>query len=223
MDSYTFLRMIEEHVLLPVIIAFGAAILLICKHFFDKISKSIVAKNEISEMDKQASIRNKLMITLQESVKTAVASNMQTASAMKSGGRKLEEYQIQELNNSAMNIVLGSLPPSLTEEGGVLLDFIGSREKLNGLISAMIEKYVYEYKLSEMKSKNQIPIEDGTDISTGEDSQDNNVETEYAESDARSMNEDVILEQEPAVCSDDNCVNERCETHRKVRKTPTLY
>lgn len=222
MDSYTFFRMIEEHVLLPVIIAFGAAILLICKHFFDKISKSIVAKNEISEMDKQASIRNKLMITLQESVKTAVASNMQTASAMKSGGRKLEEYQIQELNNSAMNIVLGSLPPSLTEEGGVLLDFIGSKEKLNGLISAMIEKYVYEYKLSEMKSKNQIPSDDKTDVSIEEDSKDN-TETEYIESDSSSMNEDIILEQEPEVCSNNNCGNERCETHRKIKKTPTLY
>lgn len=222
MDSYTFFRMIEEHVLLPVIIAFGAAILLICKHFFDKISKSIVAKNEISEMDKQVSIRNKLMITLQESVKTAVASNMQTASAMKSGGRKLEEYQIQELNNSAMNIVLGSLPPSLTEEGGVLLDFIGSKEKLNGLISAMIEKYVYEYKISEMRSKNQIPADDESDVPTGEYPQDNS-ETEYHESDPSSTREDVILEQEPEVCSDDNYDNEKCETHRKIRKTPTLY
>ena len=60
MDWYTFGSAIMEHIMIPIIIALGTALLLIFKNRFDKISKSIVAKNEMEEMEKSTNIRKQL-------------------------------------------------------------------------------------------------------------------------------------------------------------------
>lgn len=216
MEFYNFIQMIEEHVILPIIIAFGAAILIICKHFFDKISKSIVAKNEISEMQKQVSIRNELMNTIQEAVKTAVASNMQTANAMKSGGRKLDEDQIKELNDNAMKLIIGYLPPSLTEEGGLLLEYIGSREKLDNMIYAMIEKTVYDYKINTVNKQDTITVAEDT----------NNDECATSTLEDEESVDDTAGEETSEVLGDDHeCTVDCIDIHstRKRRSTPVLF
>lgn len=138
---------IGDHIIVPIIMAIGVGILFVLKHYIDKISKSIVAKNEISAMEKQSTVRKELLTTLSTIVEAAVGSNMQIANAMKANGEKLTPEQISELNQSAKKLVINSLPPSLTNDGGVLLEIIGGREKLDAVIDSLMEKSVYEYKV----------------------------------------------------------------------------
>lgn len=147
MDWNMFMGGVWDHIFIPILIAIGAAMLYVIKHYADKISKSIVAKNELAAMEKENTARKEILNTLSTMVESAVASNMQLADAMKKNGAKLNEDQIAELNRSAKQLVINTLPPSLTNEGGVLLEIIGGREKLDAIIQSMMEKYVYEYKI----------------------------------------------------------------------------
>lgn len=156
MDWNIIMGGIWDHVMIPIIIAIGVALAFVVKHYADKVSKSIVAKNEISAMEKQSSVRKELLTTLSTIVEAAVGSNMQIANTMKASGQKLTPEQISELNQSAKKLVINSLPPSLTNENGVLLEIIGGKEKLDAVIDSMMEKYVYEYKI---KAKQQAPVQ----------------------------------------------------------------
>lgn len=150
---YTFIGAIMDHIIVPIIIALGAALLLICKNRFDKISKSIVAKNELADMQKKTNIRKDLMEQIAINVEAAVASNMQIADGMKAGGKSLTEEQVKSLNESAKQLVINALPSSMTEDDGVLLEILGGRAKLDAMIDAMMEKYVYEYKVKKIQAQ----------------------------------------------------------------------
>lgn len=153
MDSTMFWSYVLDHIFVPIMIVIGASVVIVVKHYADKIAKSIVAKNEISSMSKENTVRNELIKTLDEMVKAAVASNMELAKKLKENGRKLTDDEIEELNNTVITLVMNSLPPSLTNDDGVLLEIIGGRDKLDAIIRSMMEKYVYEYKIAD-KSNN---------------------------------------------------------------------
>lgn len=142
-----FIEMIKQQLVLPLIVTFIGGLVYFGKKYMDQISRSILAKNEMTVLEKESQLRNQVLQTISESTKSAVAYNMETANSIKAEGRYLTEDEITELNESAMNIVLNSLPPSLTEEDGVLLKLIGNKEKLIALIKSYMEKYVYEYKM----------------------------------------------------------------------------
>lgn len=149
MDKYEFWSSILNNIFTPVFVVIGGAVVIYVKHFADKFAKILIAKNEIAEMEKQSTVRKDLLEVIATTVESAVASNMQLANSMKRSGTKLTEDQIMELNNSAKSLIMNALPQGLTEEGGVLLDIIGGRDKLNAIIDSMMEKYVYEYKIKE--------------------------------------------------------------------------
>ena len=107
-------------------------------------------------MSKKNTIRNELLVTLSEVVKAAVASNMELSDQMKQNGHKLTDDEIRELNGTVMRLVMNTLPPSLTNDDGVLLEIIGGKDKLESIIKSMMEKYVYEYKIDKLKNKNQV-------------------------------------------------------------------
>lgn len=153
MDNAMFWSYVLDHIFVPVMIVIGTALVIVVKHYADKIAKSIVAKNEISSMSKENTVRNELIKTLDEMVKAAVASNMDLSKKLKENGRKLTDNEIMELNNTVTTLVMNSLPPSLTNDDGVLLEIIGGRDKLDAIIRSMMEKYVYEYKIAD-KSNN---------------------------------------------------------------------
>lgn len=159
MDWANILSAIGEHIIIPIIIALGTAILLVLKTSFDKIAKSVVAKNELSDMEKKTNIRKELIATIAVEVEAAVGSNMQLADKMKESGQKLTDEQIKSLNNSAKQLVINALPPSLTEENGVLLEIIGGKDRLEAIIDAMMEKSVYEYKVKKAKAQEYVRIE----------------------------------------------------------------
>lgn len=147
MDFTTIWSTVMDAIIIPVIIALATAIVFIAKSGFNRISKSITAKNELAAMESQQAIREKLVAMIDDSVKAAVASNMSTVEELKKNNHKLTGNEIQELNESAKQLVLNTLPPELTDEDGTLLSILGGTAKLDGLITSLIEKYVYEYKL----------------------------------------------------------------------------
>lgn len=145
---------IVDNVLLPVLLVVGSTVLLVVKSYVNKITKSIIAKNELDALERTNSVNNHLINEISVIVESAVASNMQLAESMKEGSENgLSDDQIKELNESTMRLINNALPPSLLDVDSPLLEIIGGRERLNSIIKNMIEQYVYEYKVKRSRSK----------------------------------------------------------------------
>lgn len=147
MDGYQVFQAILDNLAVPVLLAIGGGIAVIVTKWLDKIGNSITIKNEIDSIEKRMKTRQQIIETLRPTVEAAVASNMQLADKMRERNGKLSEEDAVALNESAKELVLNTLPKSLTDEDGVLLDIIGGRDQLNTAIKIMIEQYVYDYKL----------------------------------------------------------------------------
>ena len=134
----------------------------ICICLFSVVSLiySIVNKNAMSDLEKETAVRKKLLDTIESCVEAAVGSNMQLADSMKEDGNSLTEEQIAKLNKNVKTLVYSSLPSSLTEEDGTLMKIIGGPDKLEALIDAMMEKYVYEYKIKKSAAVQVIQAEE---------------------------------------------------------------
>jgi len=150
--GYMIFQTILDNLAVPILIAVGGGIALIVNKYFEKITNSIAVKNEIAAIEKRTKIRKDILETLEPAVKAAVASNMDIAAKMKENKGKLTQEDVKELNNSAISLVMNTLPDSLTSEDGVLLEIIGGREQLECAIKVMIERYVYEYKIESKKN-----------------------------------------------------------------------
>lgn len=149
MDLTTILSQVMDILIVPAIVVICTAALLIAKSVTKRISKSVLAKNEMAQIESQQVIREKLLKMISDAVQSAVAANMATAEQMKKNNKKLTTKQIQELQDSAKTLTINTLPPELFEEDSTLLSILGGKDKLDGLITSLIEKYVYEYKLQE--------------------------------------------------------------------------
>lgn len=162
MDGYQWWNAIFDNIAIPILAAFGGIIVYLIKSFADRITKSIVAKNEAASMEKVFETKSYIIKEIDGIVAAAVASNMQIAEDMKKAGQKLTEEQIEQLQNSAKELVLNSLPASLTEESGSMIQIVGGQDKLYSLINALMEKYVYEYKLKRMSGESADQIAEQT-------------------------------------------------------------
>lgn len=147
MDSYQWISAIFDNIAIPILAAFGGIIVYLIKSFADRITKSVVAKNEAASLEKVFATKSYIIKEIDDIVGAAVASNMQIADDMKKAGHKLSEEQIMQLQESAKELVINSLPASLTEESGSMIQIIGGQDKLYSLINALMEKHVYEYKI----------------------------------------------------------------------------
>ncbi len=156
MDSYQWVSAIFDNIGIPILAAFGAIIVGLINSFAKKITASIVAKNDAESLEKVFATKSYVIQEIDKIVEAAVASNMQIAEDMKRAGQKLSEEQITQLQESAKELVLNSLPASLTEESGSMIQVIGGQDKLYALISALLEKHVYEYKIKKY-NKTQNP------------------------------------------------------------------
>lgn len=138
---------IMDSLIVPIIVAFATFIAIIGKSCANRITKSIITKNEIATMESQAALRERLIAIIDNVVKSAVASNMQMAESMKETSKKLSEEQITQLNESAMNLIMSSLPPEFTDPESEIYKLIGGESRLDAIIKSTMEKYVYEYKI----------------------------------------------------------------------------
>ena len=142
------LSSIMDNLIVPGILVIAGVLITIVQKFLTRIAKSIEIRDEMATIEKQVSIRNKLIEILNDIVKTAVANNMQLADEWKKDGHKLSEEQQKQLKDTAVSLVYAALPNNLKDENGSLLEIIGGKDILNILISSLIEKFVYEYKIA---------------------------------------------------------------------------
>lgn len=152
MDFYTFMTAVFEHITVPIIILVGGVIIAVLKPYAKKITTSLTTKNEMEYLEKMTAAKSNLMDQLDKLVESAVASNMQLAEKMKENGHKLTEDEISELNRSAKDIVVSSLPIEVLDPEGDLYKLIGGDDKLDKMIMSLMEKHVYAYKLQKIQN-----------------------------------------------------------------------
>lgn len=154
MDFTYFMQLFQDHLMVPILGAIGAGIAIYVTRLANKIDKRKEIKDEIDSIGKRTKARKEILDSLRPMVEGAVASNMQLANTMKEHrGGKLSDSDIVELNNSAMELIMNTLPNSLTDEDGILLEIVGGQNQLQTAIKVMMEQYVYEYKLKQPAGK----------------------------------------------------------------------
>lgn len=138
-------HVIVENLLIPAIILVAGTVMVLLQRATDKVVKYLQLKGAIANVQAETEIRKKITDTIAIHVKAAVANTMDIAMQMKENG-KLSEEQIKELNDRVHSLVMNSLPPSLLQEGNVILETIGGKEVLMSIVDNLMEQYVYEYK-----------------------------------------------------------------------------
>lgn len=138
-------------VLIPIILVLGSALLVVIKSYADKITKSVIAKNESVQLESSSATKNNLVEGVDKVVLAAVEANMQLAEKYKenSGSNTLTPEQAKELHASAKNLIYSSLPINLVQEDNPLLKIIGGKQVLDNLIENMIEKHVANWNYEE--------------------------------------------------------------------------
>ena len=146
MDFSYVMNAITDNILIPIFVVIGSAVALYIKSYFNKLTKSQIAKNDAEALEKLIEVRSKIYQQVSDIVKTAVASNMQLAAELKAKGEKLSDEDITILNEKAKNMISATLAPQINDENVGMLEIIGGQEVLNQIIDGLIEKYVFEYK-----------------------------------------------------------------------------
>ena len=151
MDISTIIQTIIDNLAVPILFAIGTGLGVIATKWTEKIGKSVTVKNEIESIEKRTKVRKDILESLDPIVQSAVASNMQLANEIKATKGKLTQEDAKMIYNSTMDLIMCTLPKSLTEEDGVLLEIVGGESQLKSSIKVMIEKHVYEYKFKTKK------------------------------------------------------------------------
>lgn len=137
---------VAKGIIIPVISALGGWVLLYVKKYIKRTLEMAEATNELNYLQKMNEVREQILQEIEKTVKSAVASNMDLANRMKEEVGYITDDQKKKLNALAMELIMASLPASLTESDGTLLNVIGGFDKLNVIIRSYMEQYVYEYK-----------------------------------------------------------------------------
>lgn len=153
MDYSVIVKTIVDNILLPILVVIGSSLLVIVKSYAQKITESVIAKNEIVSLGNISLIKNNLLSEISTIVQAAVCSHMTLAEGLKSDGTKLSYSDVIMLQNSAKQLIYQSLPSSLTDENGAMLKIIGGKDKLDAIISGVIEHAVIEVKSKMALSK----------------------------------------------------------------------
>ena len=139
-------KALMDNIITPIIVLIGSAILMVVRSYVKRIRDSIIVKNEMVSLDSLTRVKNNLLEEIETIVNAAVLTNMQLANSMKSGGKKLTDLEAEMLQKSTKTLVYQTLPSTLTDENGVMLQVIGGKERLDGLVNNFIEKAVVDAK-----------------------------------------------------------------------------
>ena len=130
----------------PLILGLIGFVAYIGTKIFKQVKILLSAKIELMSITSENRIREQVYSILNSLVEAAVASNMPIAETLKKRNNgKLEATDIKELQNSCKQLVEHSLPSSLLQEDSSTLNIIGGKDKLESMVSTLIEKHVYEY------------------------------------------------------------------------------
>lgn len=163
MDTQTVVNTLGQNILdnlmVPLILLFAGAVIAIIKPRVDKMVDSITARADMDELMEENTVRKELLELIDKQVQAAVASNMSIAIMIKKrNGGTMPEEDGKRLAENARELVMNSLPLSLTKEGEKLNSIIGGTDRLEAVIKNSLEKHVYEYKYRGENPK--LPLDD---------------------------------------------------------------
>ena len=147
MDQNVVINAIVTNVILPIILVIGSAIVVVARTYIKKLTDSMIAKNEVASLNNLTSIKNNLLAEIGTIVQAAVSTNMSIADTLKSNANgKLSDAEINMLQESARKLIYQALPTNLTDQNGSLMQLIGGQDKLDAIISGLLEHAVIEAK-----------------------------------------------------------------------------
>ena len=139
---------VVQNILMPALLLIGSTVLIILKSYAEKITKSIIARNETACLEMITQVKNNVLTEIEKVSGIAVGANMQLAEKLKESvsTNKLTSEASQMLHQTAENAIYSALPDSLTDPKGVLSQVMGGPKALDTLVSNLIEKQVVDFK-----------------------------------------------------------------------------
>ena len=147
MDQSVLLNAVVTNIIIPIVLVVGSALVVVARTYVKKITDSMIAKNEVASLNNITSIKNNLLAEIGTIVQAAVSSNMSIADTLKSNANgKLTDVEIAMLQESARKLIYQALPTNLTHQDGSLMQLVGGQDKLDAIITGLLEHSVIESK-----------------------------------------------------------------------------
>jgi len=140
------MNIVVDKVLIPALLVIGSTILILIKGYAEKLTNSLITKNETECLTAITTAKNNLIKEVDSVVSAAVSNNMALATDLRSQHNGLTSVDVKQLNSSAKQMIQDSLPESLINDNGSLSKIMGGQKSLNALIEGLIEKHVIAQK-----------------------------------------------------------------------------
>ena len=144
---------IMDNLMVPVIVIIAGALIAIFQPKINKIVQKHLAKEDMKELNEENTIRKDLLELIDRQVKSAVAANMSLANYIRrENNGDIPDEEGKKLAENAKQLVMNSLPVSLTDKDGNLNKILGGTDRLEAIIETSLKKYVYEYKFKQQEA-----------------------------------------------------------------------
>ena len=144
---------IMDNLMVPVIVIIAGALIAIFQPKINKIVQKHLAKEDMKEINEENTIRKDLISLIDSQVKSAVAANMSLANYIRrENNGDIPDEEGKKLAENAKQLVMNSLPLSLTDKDGNLNKILGGTDRLEAIIETSLKKYVYEYKFKQQEA-----------------------------------------------------------------------
>ena len=144
---------IMDNLMVPVIVIIAGALIAIFQPKINKIVQKHLAKEDMKEINEENTIRKDLISLIDSQVKSAVAANMSLANYIRrENNGDIPDEEGKKLAENAKQLVMNSLPVSLTDKDGNLSKILGGTDRLEAIIETSLKKYVYEYKFKQQEA-----------------------------------------------------------------------
>ena len=144
---------IMDNLMVPIIVIIAGALIAIFQPKINKIVQKHLAKEDMKELNEENTIRKDLLELIDRQVKSAVAANMSLANYIRrENNGDIPDEEGKKLAENAKQLVMNSLPVSLTDKDGNLNKILGGTDRLEAIIETSLKKYVYEYKFKQQEA-----------------------------------------------------------------------
>ena len=144
---------IMDNLMVPIIVIIAGALIAIFQPKINKIVQKHLAKEDMKEINEENTIRKDLISLIDSQVKSAVAANMSLANYIRrENNGDIPDEEGKKLAENAKQLVMNSLPVSLTDKDGNLNKILGGTDRLEAIIETSLKKYVYEYKFKQQEA-----------------------------------------------------------------------
>lgn len=144
---------IMDNLMVPVIVIIAGALIAIFQPKLNKLVQKHLAKEDMKEINEENTIRKDLITLIDSQVKSAVAANMSLANYIRrENNGDIPDEEGKKLAENAKQLVMNSLPVSLTDKDGNLNKILGGTDRLEAIIETSLKKYVYEYKFKQQEA-----------------------------------------------------------------------